>query len=473
MANESKLGIILDAKDRASRVIKGVGGNLSRFKSKLQGVQGELRTVRNVSSIAFGAIATGAVLAVNASGDAEGAMNKFNTVFGEQREGMISWVDDIRQEMPTARDQIIRMSADLQDLLIPMGLSREEATGMSKSFIGLSNKVAAFNDVPVSRVLEAMRSGLVGSSEPLKKFGIEARITTLETVALNEGLLEAGKTFNDLEPQVRSQVQAQALLIQATNNSSDAINGFSDNQDSYLRRSQDLKATLDELVVAIGDSLIGAFDRALIALLPMIKAMRDFIEEHPKLTRAIIIVTGALAGFLVIISSLSLALIVINPIVALITAGILLLVAAGVLIVTKWEKISRFFKDTWEGIRLIFSSAIDDIMDKLEPFINIFNTLMSGLKSLSGISGTLGSIAYNTGEFRSNQSTRGFTEKEPYTIPEGDYGDPLDSTAVGIQYGKNNYFDFRNANISDKENFVRDIKRSINRDTMLTNQGIN
>lgn len=40
---------------------------------------------------------------------------------------MEKFVDTIRDRMPMARDDIARMAADTQDLLVPLGLSRDLA----------------------------------------------------------------------------------------------------------------------------------------------------------------------------------------------------------------------------------------------------------------------------------------------------------------------------------------------------------
>ena len=123
----------------------------------------------------------------------KGLKDKFNTVFAENSDEMMRFVERIREEMPLATHKIVRMASDLQDLLVPLGLARDKATDLSKGFLDVANKIGAFNDADPSDVLEAIKSGLAGSSEPLRRFGINALETALEARALSMGLLDVNQ----------------------------------------------------------------------------------------------------------------------------------------------------------------------------------------------------------------------------------------------------------------------------------------
>ena len=156
--------------------------------------------------------------------EAEGTWNKFNTVFWETKDDMKEFIKDIRTRMPVATDDIARMAADLQDLLVPLWLSRELWADMTKWFLEVSNAIGAFNDVNPKEVLEAIKSWLTGISMPLKRFWVDASVWALEAIALEEWLLKVWEKFSQLETKIRNQIRAQALLAQITYQSSDAIN---------------------------------------------------------------------------------------------------------------------------------------------------------------------------------------------------------------------------------------------------------
>lgn len=390
--------------ESVSKNMKGIEKSTSSLTAKINGLQPAFRKMALAGTVAFGAIAAGVGFAVKEAAKAEGSYAKFNTVFGEGADNMLDFIKDIRKEMPTATHEIVRMSADLQDLLIPMGLARDEAQGLTKGFVTLANKLGAFNDVDPTQVLEAFKSGLSGSSEPLRRFGINALETSLEMKAMELGLIEAKvvtgdnskeqakyaqklaktsnqlavaklklgeankagtakastmlslknrvadlsakenelagslggveaftrnveQSFKDLDPVTRSQVKAHALLALATDQSADAINGFAANNDSFIRRSQALQATIKELQVAIGNIFLPIMDDLLKKFGPVIDKIQKWVEENPKLTKNIIIISAAIAGLIAIIGFLGIAL---GSIIAL---GSVLTVAFGAVLV--------------------------------------------------------------------------------------------------------------------------------------------
>jgi len=347
---ERDLQIILSLKDQASAQLKG-------FSGKLQKMKPTFTKLAIGGTAALTAIGLGINDTVQKAAVAEGAMAKFKTVFGESTDEMLNFVDEVRKEMPSAKTEIISMAAGLQDLLVPMGLSRDKAKDLSKETIVLANKIAAFNDEDPSRVLEAFRSGLVGSSEPLRAFGIDARITALEATALDAGLLEVGQSFKDLDPAIASAVQAEALLIQATKQSADAINGFEENNDSFIRRQQELNATIIEAKEAIGKAFLPIIDSLLKKLLPVINKIAAWAQENPELIKTIVAVASGLAILVTVVGALGLVLpavitgftLLLSPI-GLIVIAIIAVIAAIVLLVAKWEFIKGKALEIWTFI---------------------------------------------------------------------------------------------------------------------------
>lgn len=306
--NDSELTLVIKAQNLASKVIKDVQQNVDAFQKKTKDLQPTFKEMARVGTIAFGAITASAGFAVKEAAKAEGSYNKFNTVFAEGADGMMSFINDIRKEMPTATHEIVRMAADMQDLLVPMGLTREKGAELSQGFLDLANKVAAFNDVDPTQVLEAIKSGLSGSSEPLRQFGINALETALEAKALEMGLLKVGEKFMDLDPQIRNSIRAQALYEQAVDNSADAINGFAANNDSFIRRNQELQATLTETRKNIGDALLPVIDDLQKKLLPTVQRVAEWAKQNPELTLSIIKWSAGISGTIAVLGTLGLIL---------------------------------------------------------------------------------------------------------------------------------------------------------------------
>lgn len=365
MPDKRELQIRITAQDNASKELNKIGGIIEKNKAAIRAA--------GVALTAFGAAATvGLKSAVDEAKIAEGSYNKFNTVFGQYSEDMMDFVNNLRKEMPMATHEIARLAADMQDLLVPLGLSRGLATDMSKGFLDVANKIAAFNDVEPSEVLEAIKSGLAGSAEPLKRFGVNALETALEARALKEGLLEAGQGFKDLDPEVKMQIRAQALLGQIVDNSSDAISGFEANNDSLLRRQQDLTASIKELKKSIGDGLIPVVDSIVKKLIPVVKNIMEWAQQNPELAKGIALVVGILGALAVVIGpilimlpglsiaigALGAAFTLLTGPVGLVIAIIAALIAIGVLLYKNWDHIANFLAIAWDKIKKVFEFGI-------------------------------------------------------------------------------------------------------------------
>lgn len=387
------LKIILSLQDKASKELAG-------FQGKLEALQPTFRKMALIGTATFGALSAGILATTKSSAQAEGSWNKFNTVFAEGSDEMISFIDELRKTMPTATHEIARMSADLQDLLIPMGLGRKEAMGMTQEMVVLANKLAAFNDVDPTEVLEAFKSGLAGSSEPLRRFGINALDSSIELEAMNTGLLEAGQKFSDLDPILRSQIRAQALVTLAYKQSGDAIEGFEANNDSLIRRQQNLQATMKEISVTIGNVFLPVIDDLVKAITPVIEKIGEFAEENPMVVKWVTLSALALAGLVGAIGGLGIVLLTITPAlgflataiggvstallflsanpIGLIITGIGLLIASIYLLVENWDWVKEKTREIWTGISEFFSNWWQGLSDSTQGWLLLIGNILTG-----------------------------------------------------------------------------------------------
>jgi len=405
------LKFIIDAENRTDKALRDVQRGLEDVRSKAEKLQPAFKKIAIAGTAAFGAITAGAILSVNAAAENEGAWNKFNTVFGEHAGDMADFVKDIRTRLPSATTDIVKMSSGIQDLLIPMGFARDEAMGMTKETLELANALSAFNDVPVEQVLDAMISGFSGMTRPLKQFGIDVPIERLQQMAIEAGIVE--KNLNELDFETQRTVKAQLMLKAAYEDSGDALAGFEVNQDSYIRRMQEMKASISDLTKDIGYTLLPIFDDILKKILPIISSISDWIKENQELTKVIIIVSGALAGLLAVIGFIGLMLpsiitgfLFLTGPIGLVIASVMALVLAGTILITKWDKVKSglawiwetmrdiiierwteiqdFFKNIWDSIVEIFKSSIEWIENKLNSILDIVDRVKSAGSKISG-----------------------------------------------------------------------------------------
>ena len=285
------------------------------FRSSLNRVSDDLMRVgRRMTMMVTAPIVGGFTMAVREAGRLEGALDKFNVVFAGMNDEMHGFVDSFRNEFPIARREIVAASAALQDLMVPMGINRREAMGMTQEWMRLAGALSAFNDVPIDDVLVAIQSGIAGMSQPLRRFGIDVRQATLEQIALSEGLMRAGD-------EMTSQIRTQALLIAATNQSQDAINGLEEQKGSLLWVMQDFKAEVKDLAGEIGTDLLPIAKQWIQTAKDWMQTIRSMTPEQRRLAISIAAVTAAIPPLVMALGLLGKTVaLLMSPIVAKIAA---------------------------------------------------------------------------------------------------------------------------------------------------------
>lgn len=365
--------VVVDSIFDTSNVEQG----LRNLQSSMQKTGDEMiKTGKNLSLKVTAPIVGAFGVAVKGAADLEGAISKFNVVFDGMSDEMMDWVGTYRKEFPLARREIIKHSADLQDLLVPMGVNRKEAMGMTQDWLELAGALAAFNDVPIEQALGAIRSGIAGQSEPLRQFGIDASVASLEQIALAHGLMEAGEKMT-------TQVRQQALLIQAYEQSSDAVNGLEEQKGSLLWKMQELWATIKDTSDIFGKQLIPVVSRVTEILTDLAERFRQLDPQIQKIITVVALVAAAIGPLLIAggiilkgLAAITAALSAVSlPMLAIV--GIIAALALGI------TQLEIDWMSVFESIVDWIMKFVDAIKTFAEPIIEQFkNSIMIFLEAI-------------------------------------------------------------------------------------------
>lgn len=199
----------------------------------------------------FGAsLVSGSLLKLtNMAGDADEQMAKASVVFGDSFQSMSYWTDDFGNRVNRSRFDLMQMAASVQDILVPMGLMRNEAAKLSKGVVELAVDVGSFSNVTSANVMRDFNSALVGNHETVRKYGIVISEARMKQVALDEGIISSGETLTD-----QQKILARLALLQK--DSTDAIGDAERTSQSYANVMQGLAAQTEETAVIIGQFLL-------------------------------------------------------------------------------------------------------------------------------------------------------------------------------------------------------------------------
>jgi hypothetical protein len=249
--------------------------------------------------LAFGGaqIAMFAKDSVMAASNLNEAMSKVGVVFGENAKQIETWAKGATENFGMSERAALTSVGTFGNLFSAFGLGEEDTKKFSTSLTELAVDMASFNDMPVDDALNALRSGLSGETEPMKKFGSVLSETRLKTEALTLGLIK--NTKEALDPAAKAQA-AYSLIMKDTAVQQGDYDRTAGGTANTMRR---VAAEMDNAKVAIGQGLLPVFDGLLKVLekgiVPALKKLGDFLKNNQDLIISLGIGLGvATAAFL-------------------------------------------------------------------------------------------------------------------------------------------------------------------------------
>ncbi len=259
--------------------------DLSKSFQKLQrdaGVLGKsVSTSSNVMRNALAGVSAVAVVrglqsAVMAASNLSESISKANVVFGRNAEAVQNWSKTTSKAFGINRQAALEAAGTYGNLFRAFGLTEQQSYSMSTSLVELAADMASFNNTSVDDALLALRSGLSGETEPLKKFGIALTDVRLKEQAMSMGLI---KTTSGVLPQAIKTQAAYALIMKDSALAQGDVartSGGLANQLKFLRAGlEDAKAGFGEALLPAALSVVSAFNDQ---LLPAIQRIVDAIK---------------------------------------------------------------------------------------------------------------------------------------------------------------------------------------------------
>lgn len=193
-----------------------------------------------------------------AASDTNEAVNKVDVVFGQAAAGVRDFTEDAATSLGLSRRAALDYTGTLGNLLLSTGQSAQASAEMSTTLVQLAADLGSFNNVGTEEALEAIRAGLVGETEPLKRFGINLNDATLRQEALNQGIYDGTGVLSAAQ---KSQA-AYAIILEQ---SATAQGDFARTSDGAANKAKILAAQIDDQKARIGEGLLPAYSGLLSA----------------------------------------------------------------------------------------------------------------------------------------------------------------------------------------------------------------
>jgi hypothetical protein len=271
---------VSDTKD----AIKGVtqmNNAFARFSSNVEGravaaLKGLIPSFKQVAIAGvagLGAAATASFKLAQMASDLQEAQSKVNAVFGASGREIEEFAKTTATSMGITRQATLETAGTLGNLVQAFGISKDQAADMSQRLIVLAADLSSFNNVPIDQVFEALRSGLTGETEPLKKFGVAINDVRLKQEAMNMGLYD-GKGALDITAKTQA---AYALILKDTALAQGDVERTSG---GFANQMRFLKAGLQDAATELGTYLLPYFERFVTFVNKyIVPAIKVFVEN--------------------------------------------------------------------------------------------------------------------------------------------------------------------------------------------------
>lgn len=257
----------------ASGVQKGTReaeGHLNKFARSGEKSFGRLSQAAKIGGASIvGGLGLVARAGVKTAVDIGESTSKNQVLFGRYSKSIDEFAKSTATSFGVSRAAALEATGTFGNLFVALDIAPKKSAEMSTALVKLAADMASFNNASPEEALDAIRSGLVGETEPLRRFGVNLNDAALRTEALRMGLVKTTKEA--LTPQQKA-LAVNALLFKQTEK---AQGDFHRTSGSLANQQKILNAQFSDSAAALGEKLLPAATKVVSGLSKFVGQMRD------------------------------------------------------------------------------------------------------------------------------------------------------------------------------------------------------
>lgn len=224
-----------------------------QFEGRTAAVGANLRTAFAAAGITLGTATAFSQIekAIGAASDLNEQVAKSRQIFGPASRAIEDWAQTTASSMGISERAALSATGTFGNLFRVIEVAPQQASEMSRTLVQLAADLASFNNASPEDVLVAIRSGLIGEAEPLRRYGVLLSEARVQQVAM----AETGKrTASALTAQEKALARYQIIL----QDTQAAQGDFARTSEGLANQSRTLRANMDDLSADIGGLLVPA-----------------------------------------------------------------------------------------------------------------------------------------------------------------------------------------------------------------------
>ena len=254
---------ILGEYKNLSKATKGAEDTFKKLGTKFATIGKNIAKVTAGIGLGLGAAVVSQIKpAIDAASDLSEATNAVTVSFGDAAEGVLALGDNAARGLGLSKTELFGIATQFSSFAKTIAGDGGDLVGVVDQISNRGADFASVFNLEVGDALAKFQSGLAGSSEPLRAYGIDLSAATVEAYALQNGITDGSEAMTESEKVI---ARYGALMEQT-----DMVTGdFTNTSDGLANQQRIMKATLEDTRAEIGEKFM-----------PILQDVQTFILER-------------------------------------------------------------------------------------------------------------------------------------------------------------------------------------------------
>lgn len=231
---------------------------------------------------AAGAVGMGMFVAssVKAAGALEQSMGAIDSVFKSNSGVMHAWASGAASSVGLTRNEFNELGTLIGSQLKNAGTAMSDLGPKTNELIGLGADLASMFGGTSKEAVEAISSALKGERDPIEKYGVSLKQTTIDAKAAELGFQKVGGALS-------AEANAAATLALIMEQTTDAHGNFAKESSTYEGTMQRLSASWGNITATIGQGFLPIATAVGSVLLGMMPTIQGWADKFASLAPAV------------------------------------------------------------------------------------------------------------------------------------------------------------------------------------------
>jgi hypothetical protein len=192
----------------------------------------------------------------DAASDIAESTSKVGVLLGASAKQATDFAETSAKSFGVSKSAALEYVGVFSNLMRSTGQAQAASAQYSVQLVKTAADLASFNNTSIGDALDALRSGLVGESEPLRRFGVQLSASAIESEVMAQGLAKSTKEINNQQKQLAILSIIKRQTAAASGDFARTADGAANSTRILGARFEDLKAKVGEVTAPIKVRLI-------------------------------------------------------------------------------------------------------------------------------------------------------------------------------------------------------------------------